>query len=143
MASTQYVKIVGVPQAIAKLRLLGSVAARDTGLIVFRAAQRTKTRAQEIVHSSGNPYSTDYAYTNALRDGIKLAAGGRAGGLGSYTQMVTASSTDGGADREYAAFEEFGTYKAPAHPYLQPAAAEQGAVMAAELRALAYRLERL
>ena len=138
------VTVIGVPQAIAKLRLVGSVAGRGAGLIVRNSAFGVRDTARATVHSSGNPYSGDYAYTDNLRDGIQVSGkGGRAGGLGVYTQIVTASSRAGGSDREYAHFEEEGTSVAPAHPYLRPALNAQVPKAAAELNVLARTLERL
>lgn len=138
------VKILGVPEAIAKLRLVGSVAGRGAGLIVRNSAYDVRDQARENVHSSSNPYSGDYDYTDNLKSGIQVSGkGGRAGGLGTYTQVVTASSRAGGADREYASFEEQGTSKAPAHPYLRPALYSEVPKTAAALKGLAATLERL
>lgn len=144
---TGRVQILGVPEAIRKLHLVGAVAGRDVGLIVRTSAFQVRDRAREIVHSPSNPYGDrkeDYDYTGNLRDGIEVSGvGGRAGGLGAYTQSVSASSRAGGSDREYAAYEELGTSRNPAHPYLRPAMAAQPAKTAVMLKALAMRLQRL
>lgn len=143
------VKVVGTTEAIRKLGLVGSVAGRDAGLIVLHSAYDIRNRAREIVHSKSNPWSGSegYEYTDNLKSGINVTrgpgGGGRAGALGSYTQQVTASSKDGGSDREYAAYEEFGTKKAPAHPYLRPATSQQVPLTVAALNVLARKLERL
>ena len=140
------VQVLGVPQAIRKLRLVGSVAGRTAGLIVRQSGFGIRDTAKEIVHSKTNPWegAEDYEYTSNLKDGIELTGlGGRAGVLGAYTQLVTASSRAGGSDREYAAFEELGTSQAPAHPYLRPAVQRQVPKTQAMLGALASRLERL
>lgn len=50
--------------------------------------------------------------TGALKAGIELHSGNPA--------SVTASSTSGGAPREYAAYNEFGTSKMAAQPFMMP-----------------------
>lgn len=146
VGTTARVQVLGVPEAIRKLGLVGSVAGRETGLIVLRSAFQVRDQARENVHSSQNPYGgsdSDYRYSNDLLNGIQVEAGGRAGGLGTYVQMVSASSRAGGSDREYAAFEEQGTSKAPAHPYLRPAINAQVPKTVVMLHVLAARLQRL
>lgn len=139
-----FIKVYGVPEAIAKLKLVGSVAGREVGLIVRNSAIGVVDKARANVHSSSNVYNSDYAYTDSLYNGIQVTAeGGRAGGLGSYTQAVSASSRAGGADREYAQFEEEGTSDTPAHPYLRPALSQQVPETAALLKVMAATLERL
>lgn len=138
-------RLIGVPAAIRKLKLVGSVAGRDLGLIVLRSAYSIRDEAREIVHSRTNPWggaSEPYQYTDNLKNGIQVERGGRAG-LGVYTQMVSASSRAGGADREYASFEEEGTSKAPAHPYLAPAAKRQYPRTLTMVKALGLKIERL
>jgi HK97 gp10 family phage protein len=142
--STATIKVIGVPQAIAKLKLVGSVAGREVGFVVRSSAVGVVDKARANVHSSSNIYSEDYAYTDNLKYGIQVTAtGGRAGGLGVYTQAVSASSRAGGADREYAQFEEEGTSDTPAHPYLRPALNQQVPETAALLKVMAATLERL
>jgi hypothetical protein len=142
--TTAVLRVEGVPAAIAKLRLVGAIAGREVGLVVRHSAVDIVDRAREIVHSSSNPWKSDYQYTDALKNGIQLTGeGGRAGGLGTYTQSVTASSRAGGSDREYAQYEENGTSRAPAHPYLRPAANEQVPKTVVMLKALALQLERI
>lgn len=52
--------------------------------------------------------------TGHLREGIKVNGGGN-----SYE--VSASSLEGGADREYAAYNEYGTRRMGAQPFMRPA----------------------
>jgi HK97 gp10 family phage protein len=52
--------------------------------------------------------------TGALREGIKAES------AGAHTWNVTAASTDGGADREYAEYNEYGTRKMAAQPFMKP-----------------------
>lgn len=138
------VTVLGVKEAIAKLKLVGSVAGREVGLVVRNSAYDVRDQARTNVHSSSNPYSGEYKYTDHLKNGIEVSGkGGRAGGLGSYTQIVTASSRAGGAEKEYAMFEEQGTSSAPAHPYLRPALYAEVPKTVAKLKVLAATLERL
>jgi HK97 gp10 family phage protein len=51
--------------------------------------------------------------TGRLREGITVSGGGA-----SY--QITASSLDGGAEREYAAYNEFGTRNMHAQPFMKP-----------------------
>lgn len=56
--------------------------------------------------------------TGRLRDGIKVTSQGAA----SYE--VSASSVEGGAEREYAAYNEYGTRYMGAQPFMMPAYVE-------------------
>lgn len=51
-----------------------------------------------------------------LKAGIQVSAGGGANG-----HIVTAESEAGGADREYAHYQEYGTRKMAAQPFMGPA----------------------
>lgn len=52
--------------------------------------------------------------TGALREGIKLNS------QGGNSYEISAASTDGGASREYAAYNEFGTRYMGAQPFMRP-----------------------
>lgn len=135
------IKVLGVPQAIRKLKLVGSVAGRDTGYIVYSTAQAIERLAQEIVHSPSHPGPAGPGEGH-LQQGIKAHK------VGLYDWAVTASSKDGGADDEYAGYEEFGAHTqdgAPygGHPYLRPAFAASVPRAKVKLKALALKLERL
>lgn len=51
--------------------------------------------------------------TGALKAGIQVSGGGN-------TYQVTASSTAGGAGREYAVYNEYGTRNMGAQPFMKP-----------------------
>lgn len=122
------VQVLGVPAAIAKFKLVGSVAGRETGLIVYRSAFETAALARSTVH----------VVSGHLQRGIQAVK------LGTYSWAVSASSVDGGADKEYAAYEEFGWSGLPGgHPYLRPAFAVQQGAVRVKLELLARRLEAL
>lgn len=121
------VKVFGVKEAIAKFRRIGQLAARDLGVTTYQTAQHVQQIARQRV-----PY-----VTGALHDGIEIAKGGV------YNWTVTASSVAGGADREYAAYVEYGTWKMGAQPYLRPAVNEGRQFAQARLAALGARMSLL
>lgn len=119
------VKIYGVPEALAKLVQVRQVVYRDIGLIIYRGAQNTvKIAKTKITPHSGN-----------LQKGIKAEK------RGAYTWAITASSVDGGSNREYAGYVEFGTSKMTPRPYLRPALAESRKGVVRDLNLLARKLE--
>jgi hypothetical protein len=135
------VKVIGVPNAIRKLKLVGSVAGRDTGYIIYTTALGIQELAQDIVHSPSHPGPAGPGEGH-LQKGIRAIK------VGKYDWIVTASSVEGGADDEYAGYEEFGaTTKGGApyggHPYMRPAAAAALPNARLKLAALARKLERL
>jgi HK97 gp10 family phage protein len=123
-------QVLGVPEAIRKFQLVGSVAGRESGLIAFRGAKRVEAEAKQNVHSSTNTYAEDYEYTDALRDSIKATK------FGPYDWEVASYV-------KYAAYEELGTSKNPAHPFLRPALYAEVPKAQAELHILARTLESL
>ncbi len=52
--------------------------------------------------------------TGALKAGIQVSSGG------GNSYQITASSVAGGADREYAEYNEYGTRKMGAQPFMKP-----------------------
>lgn len=135
------VKVLGVPRAIGKLKLVGQVAGRETGRITYVTAIGIQKSAQEFVHSPSHPGPAGPGEGH-LQKGIKATKAGR------YNWVVTASSVDGGADKEYAGYEEFGAHTeagAPygGHPYMRPAFAAQVPQARAKMHVLARKLESL
>lgn len=135
------VRVLGVRNAIRKFHLVGSVAGRDTGYIVYSTALAIQKMAQEIVHSPSHPGPAGPGEGH-LQRGI------RATKVGFYDWIVTASSVDGGADKEYAGYEEFGAHTEAGasyggHPFLRPAFAANMPRAKIKMVALARRLERL
>lgn len=118
------VKVFGVKEAIAKFRRVGQLAARDLGVTTYQTAQHVQQVARGLV-----PY-----VTGALHDGIEIAKGGV------YNWTVTASSVAGGAEREYAAYVEYGTWKMGAQPYLRPAVSQGRTYAQARMAALAAKI---
>lgn len=123
-------QVLGIPEAIAKLQLAGSIAGREGGLIAYQAAHRVEAEAKETVHSSSNQYDPEYDYTDQLRDSIQVSK------IGLYSYAITASS-------DHAMYEEFGTSHSPAHPFLQPALYGRVGEAQAALVGLAAQLEAL
>lgn len=123
------VKIYGVRVALAKLRLVGQIAYRDMGLITYRGAKAVERKAKENIHPHRN--------SGNLEEGI------RASKIGPYDWRVTASSRDGGSDREYAAHVEYGTRFMSAIPYMRPAVDQARPETQLMLSVLAAKLERL
>ena len=127
---TSNIQILGVPEAIAKLQLVASYTALQTGAITLRSAQRIESQAKQNVHSSSNPYDGEYDYTDDLRNSIGI------GKSGLYSWEIF-------ADSDHAAFEELGTYRTPAHPFLRPALYSEIPVAQGELVRLAKEIEAL
>ena len=138
MASVVTVK--GAKQVISKFRKISQVAARDLGFAVFASAQSIEKKAKRTVHSSHNPWpgrEKNRPQSDHLYNGIEAVK------LGVYNWVVTASSIRGGADKEYAHFEEEGTSKAPAHPYMRPSVPAGFLSAMNSLRAIKVRIESL
>jgi HK97 gp10 family phage protein len=121
------ITVIGVPQAIAKIQAVQQIVFRDAGLIPYRAAQAVQQQARAIV-----PVKEGW-----LRNGIVIEK------QGPYTYAISASSVAGGADKEYAAHVEFGTYKMSAQPYMQPAIDAARGPARAALAALAAKVQAL
>lgn len=68
------------------------------------------TAVARVMHNTASMQAP--VLTGALKRGILLNEGNPA--------EVTASSIQGGADREYAAYNEFGTSKMSANPFMMP-----------------------
>jgi HK97 gp10 family phage protein len=125
------VQVLGLPAAIAKLRLIGGATSRRLGYILYATAQRVESVAKEKVPvESGN-----------LESGISTTK------LGIYDWVVVAASTAGNIEgkntKEYAAFVEYGTSKMAAEPFMRPAAAKGREYLVSNVRLLATALERL
>lgn len=120
-------KVFGVAEAIAKLRLAGSIVALELGNATYQAARHTYYKAKELVP----------VVTGDLHNGIQIHKHGL------YHWGVTASSQDGGSDREYASYVEYGTSKMAPRPYLRPAATEANKVLLTRIAALRVKLEAL
>lgn len=127
------IKVVGVPQLIAKLRLVGQVAYRETGAAAFETAQLTKAKAKEYVHSSRNPWperQDSRPYTDDLYESIDYYK------EGAYSWTIAA--TDIAAE-----FEEFGAAHNEPHPFLGPAAQDARKLLVAKLIQLKMEIEHL
>lgn len=79
-----------------------------------------QTHADNATHSiadgiHGHAQARVAVRTGALREGIKV------NGTGNNSYEVSASSTEGGADREYAVYNEYGTRYMGAQPFMGPA----------------------
>jgi HK97 gp10 family phage protein len=125
------ITVQGVPQAIRKMQLVGTVANRGVGAITRETAKIVWQRARARVPvESGN-----------LKSGIIVTK------TGLNTWAVLASSRLGNKpaknSREYAQFVEYGSSGRPTQPFMRPAATEGGRYITPQLRALAATLERL
>ena len=78
--------------------------------VALSAADDLSTDVAKVMHTGATAMAP--MRTGALKAGIELHAGNPA--------SVTASSTSGGAPREYAAYQEYGTSKMSAHPFMMP-----------------------
>jgi len=132
-AITAKVRILGVTQALAKLRGVDSVARLNLGLMMKGAAEFIEKRAKENLaphHVTGN-----------LESGIKTQK------VASYSYNVTASSRDGDVQDknwyEYAPFVEEGTSHMPGVHFMARAYEDVKPLVAVELKAMASKLERL
>lgn len=131
------VKVMGVPQALAKMTAVSSVVRLNFGQIVSGASILIERRAKEIV-------SSEASRTGNLGSGIHRER------VGPYSWTVVASSMDGsdpgGEGKnayEYAPYVESGTSKMPGIHFMQRAYAEAMPLIAVELKALAKKLEML
>lgn len=126
------VRVVGIPQLLAKLRLVGSVARLELGLMNAGAAQMMFRLAQAYCP----------VRTGNLRSGIKV------GKLGSYSWQVSAASTDGGVggknNKEYAAFVENGWSGHPQGAFFMRRAWDETSVVArSDLQIIARKIQSL
>lgn len=125
------VRIIGVPELIAKLTAINRVARIGLGKLNHEAANGIVERAQAGVNS----------ITGNLASGIKATQSGP------YSWEVTASSRDGNVgeknSKEYAGYVEYGTSKMSARPYLRPAVTGARPVIVAGLTAIARWIEAL
>lgn len=121
------VTVLGVKEAIAKLRLAGSVTALGVGKMTMDTAKRIATRMKQEVPVVSGDLQRGISYTKR----------------GLYDWEVTASSVAGGSDREYASYVEYGTYKMAPRPYMRPALSEGRQGLLEGLRNLAVTVERL
>ena len=122
-------RVYGVKEAIARMKLVGRVAGLETGGLVYRKAQRTRTLAQEYCP----------VITGNLKTGIKISK------ISLYGWAVTASSMDGDNaeknKKEYAAYPEFGSSHNEPKFYMTRAFNDEVSTLRAELRGLAKSLE--
>lgn len=122
------VTIVGIPECIAKLQGVDAVVRLNLGAAVAGMAIRMEADAKANVP----------VVSGDLQRGIQMAK------VGPYGYEVTASSLDGGADKEYAGFVEFGWsgHPEPEHFMLKAyQSAREG--LAADLAILAKAIEAL
>lgn len=128
---TSGVKVIGVPQALAKLKGVESVVRLDLGLLMLGAAKHMEERAKEYAP----------VITGNLRSGIQSKK------IGSYTYEVTASTEEGEIQSknyyEYADFVEFGTAHMEGRFFMTRAFQEVKPLVALELVGIARKLERL
>jgi HK97 gp10 family phage protein len=128
---TANVKIIGVEQLIAKLGLVANVARLELGLETRGAALRMYQMAQANVP----------VITGNLKSGISVEH------MGPYSWAVTASSLAGNISpknqKEYAAWVEFGTSKMRGRHFMTTAYQETAPIVAADLKLIAAKLERL
>lgn len=132
---TSSVKLVGVPQLLAKLRAVNTICAAELGLLTMGVADKVYKEALENVPT----------VTGNLKTGIKLEKGGVA-----YNWTVSASSvagTDpagvGKNKKEYAGFVEFGTSKMAPRSYMTKAWGVAAPLGREGLQVIASKLEAL
>lgn len=123
------VRILGIPELIAKLTAINRIARIGLGQLNHETADNVVKAAQGNIHSiTGN-----------------LASGVKAEQSGPYNWNVTASSRDGNVGekntKEYAGYVEYGTSKMSARPYLRPAVQQARPGVIAGLTALARWIE--
>lgn len=125
------VKIIGIPEAVAKLRGVDGYVRLQLGGLAFNAAANMVNRAKENVGKE----------TGNLESGIGMHK------VGSYSYEVTAASMDGDVEEknwyEYAPFVEYGTSNMEGQFFMTRAFADIQPLVNAELKALALKLERL
>jgi HK97 gp10 family phage protein len=129
------VRIVGIPALLAKLRLVGTIASAEMGLLTRGAA----------MHAYGLALAKVPTITGNLRSGIaveKLPA--------SYAWGVSASSVAGSDpgglgknQKEYAGFVEFGTSKMAPRHFMTDAFRETSPIVYSDLKLIAAKLMRL
>lgn len=124
------IRVVGLPELIAKLKLVGQVAQRDLGLILYRGAQTSKTAAQAAAPVK----------TGVLKRGHRLEK------AGPYTWNLVVDTEEAG--RSYAGYQEFGYHDRGGNwhegrGFVRAGVAEGNAQVQGELVALARKLEML
>jgi HK97 gp10 family phage protein len=128
------VRILGVKEALVKLKLVSSTARLELGLLNAGAAKHMENLAKEYVP----------VITGNLRSSIHSAK------LGPYNWEVIAASTEGTDpsgegknQKEYAGFVEFGTSKMAPRFFMNRAYQDTRAIAVADLKLIAARIERL
>lgn len=124
-------KVLGIPEAVAKLQGVDRLARIYLGIQMRVAAEVTAKAAQSNIHSiTGN-----------------LASGTKATKLGPYTWEVTSSSKDGNVTeknyKEYAGFVNYGWGNTPGQFYMERAAEVGKASLLAGLAILAREIKSL
>jgi HK97 gp10 family phage protein len=124
------VRVLGVPEAIAKLRGVDSVVRLRLGAMMAGAAIHLQAAAKGNIHNvSGN-----------LGEGVQVQK------LASYTWDVSASSLQGSVpyknSKEYAPFVEFGTSKMEPRFFFSRAVDQTIPLVEAELQLLAAQISR-
>lgn len=131
LGSRAGVRVLGLPEAVAKLRGVDSVVRLELGLTMARAAKFMQATAQSLA-----PYET-----GNLKSGIKTNK------MGPYEHDVTASSLDGTNDekngKEYAGFVENGTSVMEGSYFMTRAFDHTVPIVQAEIYALARKIELL
>jgi len=127
------VRVLGLPQALAKLKGVDSVVRLDLGLAMKGAAEFMERKAKENL--------APHRVTGNLEQGIKTQK------VASYSYNVTASSMDGSVAEknwyEYADFVEEGTSFMEGVHFMRDAYEDVKPLIAIELQAIARKLERL
>lgn len=127
------VRIVGIPQLIAKLNLVANIARLEMGLTCSGAAHHMEALAKAKVP----------VVTGNLQSGIKTTKG-----AGPYNYEVSASSLEGNVagknTKEYAGYVEFGWsgHPTPEH-FMTSAYEETRPIVYSDLQIIAAKLMRL
>jgi HK97 gp10 family phage protein len=128
------VQVVGVPELIAKLNAMNTIARVEVGYMMSQAAAFITMAAIDFAPER----------TGNLKTSIQPAK------IGPYTWVIVADTTTGSDpgqesknSYEYAGYVEYGTSRTPAQPFMAPAVQLGNAEVAASLAALASRLNRL
>lgn len=125
------VKIIGIPEAVAKLRGVDSVVRLNLGQLTAAMAIHMEAEAKDLVP----------VITGNLRSGISTRR------VGPYSHEVTASSLAGEVPekngKEYANFVNNGTSKMAPRRFMETAAARTRPLANAELLLLARKIEHL
>lgn len=129
------IKVYGVQDMIAKLKLVGSRAGLEVGNLTYRAAGEMYRAAVTYVPT----------ITTNLQTGIKGPVK-----VGKYDWIVTVASMDGTDpkgknknQKEYAHFVEFGTSKMTGRYFMAAAAADAEAFIRINMPFIAQRIQRL